>query len=212
MTQYDEERQELVDALRDRGISDETILQAMLAVERHLFVRDAFKPMAYKDTCLPLAVGQTISQPYTVALMTQELKVKSGASVLEIGTGSGYQAAILAHLGCTVYTIERQMDLFLTARATLKNAGYKVQCMYGDGTIGWSEFAPYDGIIVTAGAPDIPRTLLGQMAEGGRMVVPVGERESQNLVILQKNGDQIDRREITGFKFVPLIGKSGWAK
>lgn len=210
MGRFEEERKDLIASLREKGITDERVLEAMSRVERHLFVMDAFLNRAYDDTALPIAKSQTISQPYTVALMTQELASKQGEKVLEIGTGSGYQAAILAELGCKVFTIERHYDLYLQARNLLERLGYRVATRSGDGTVGWSEFAPYDGIMVTAAAPIVPDALLKQLALGGRLVVPIGDLDSQHLHVIQKHEEGFEKRIIHGFKFVPLIGKQGW--
>ncbi len=210
MGRYDTERREMIDLIRDRGVLDTRLLNAMERVERHLFVPEPFTSRSYEDCALPIAKGQTISQPYTVAFMTQSLMLRQGEKVLEIGTGSGYQAAILAELGARVYTIERDLDLLAGARKILEKLGYRVASKGGDGTVGWSDFAPFDGIIVTAGAPEIPKPLLDQMAEGGRLVIPVGDRDIQSLVVVTRCGDRYDRRRVDGFKFVPLIGKEGW--
>jgi protein-L-isoaspartate(D-aspartate) O-methyltransferase len=212
MTRFEEERHELVALLREKGILDGQVLDAIAKVERHLFVLEPFLSRAYEDTALPIAKTQTISQPYTVAFMTQELRVQKDSKVLEIGTGSGYQAAILAEMGCRVFTVERHIDLHLQSRKLLEKLGYRVATRCGDGTVGWSEFAPYDGIIVTAAAPEIPDALLHQLAEGGHLVIPVGDLDSQSLRIVSKEGDQFHIREDRGFKFVPLIGKKGWEK
>jgi protein-L-isoaspartate(D-aspartate) O-methyltransferase len=142
--------------------------------------------------------------------MTQALEVREGEKILEVGTGSGYQAAILAEMGARVFTIERNPDLLAGARKLLDRLGYRVASKRGDGTVGWSEYAPFDGIIVTAGAPDVPRSLLNQLLEGGRLVIPVGDLDFQTLVVAKRRGERCDRKEINGFKFVPLIGKMGW--
>jgi protein-L-isoaspartate(D-aspartate) O-methyltransferase len=210
MPRFDEERKDMVALLRERGINDDRILNVMTKVERHLFVKEPFLNRAYDDTALPIAKQQTISQPYTVAFMTQELNPQPGQKILEIGTGSGYQAVILSELGCRVFTIERHMDLFLQARKLFEKLGVRIASQCGDGTVGWSEFAPYDGIIVTAAAPEVPDPLLSQLAEGGKLVIPVGDLESQKLRCIRKQNGQYETHEVVGFKFVPLIGKKGW--
>ncbi len=210
MGRFDDERVEMIALLKERGITDERVLQAMMKVERHLFVTGPFINKSYEDTALPIGHSQTISQPYTVAFMTQELSPKRGSKVLEIGTGSGYQAVILAEMGCRVFTIERHLDLLLEARRLFERLGYRIASRGGDGTVGWTEFAPYDGIIVTAAAPDVPEPLLQQLADGGKLVIPVGDLETQNLRVITKMGDTLETKEVRGFKFVPLIGKKGW--
>ncbi len=210
MGRFDDERAEMVALIRQRGITDERVLAALGRVERHQFVLPAFLHRAYEDSALPIATGQTISQPYTVAFMTQALAPVKDSKILEIGTGSGYQAAVLADIGCRVFSIERHMDLHLQARKLLERLGYRVATRCGDGTVGWSEFAPYDGIVVTAAAPEIPPPLKEQLAEGGRLVIPVGDQQSQCITIITRRGDRFETTEADGFKFVPLIGKKGW--
>ncbi len=200
----------MIALIRDRGITEEHLLHAFSVVERHLFVPEPFTNRSYEDNALPIGKGQTISQPYTVACMTQALDVHRGDKVLEIGTGSGYQSAILAALGAHVFSIERDSDLLAGARRILDRLGYRVASKTGDGSIGWEEYAPYNGIIVTAAAPDAPKSLLVQLADGGKLVVPVGSREVQSLAIITRNGERFDRRQIESFKFVPLVGKNGW--
>ena len=212
MGRFEGERNELVAILREKGIRDQRVLEAIGKVERHQFVLEPFLNRAYEDTALPIANTQTISQPYTVAYMTQELSAEKDAKVLEVGTGSGYQAAILAAMGCRVFTIERHIELHLQSRKLLEKLGYRVATRCGDGTVGWSEFAPYDGIIVTAAAPEVPDALLNQLADGCRMVIPVGDQEAQSPVIIRNEHGKFVRREDRGFKFVPLIGKKGWSK
>lgn len=194
-----------------RGITDAGVLQAMRKIHRHLFVEEALAGEAYNDHPLPIGHKQTISQPYIVALMTQALGLTGGEKSLEIGTGSGYQTAILAELSRKVYTIERIMPLMAKARHTLNELGYtNILFKVFDGSIGWKEFSPYDAIIVTAGAPNIPQPLLDQLADGGRMVIPVGDRFSQELIAVTKNNDQYREKNLGGCRFVDLIGIHGW--
>lgn len=200
----------MIGLLTDRGIKDERVLDAMGRIDRRLFVQEPFVNRAYDDCALPIGHSQTISQPYTVAVMTECLEVKPGSKVLEIGTGSGYQAAILAEMGARVFTIERHMSLLGVARRNLDRSGYEVASKCGDGTIGWKEFAPFDGIVVTAGAPEVPEPLLEQLARGGLLVIPIGTMDIQNLKVVRRVGDRYETREVIGFKFVPLIGKKGW--
>lgn len=208
---FEAERYELVNSLRKKGITDERVLEAMLKVERHLFVPEVVQHHAYKDIALPIGYGQTISQPYTVAVMTQALKVQPGEKILEIGTGSGYQAAILYEMGTRVFTIERNYELYNRALKIFDELNLKIAARCSDGTIGWEEFSPYDGIIVTAGSPSIPTNLKKQLALNGRLVIPVGDRQSQTLKILTKVSDtEFDIKEIPYFAFVPLVGKEGW--
>lgn len=208
---FEAERIELVNNLRKKGITDERVLEAMQKVERHLFVPEAVQHHAYKDIALPIGYGQTISQPYTVAIMTQALKVQPGNKVLEIGTGSGYQAAILYEMGAKVFTIERNYELYNRALKIFDELNLKIAARCSDGTIGWDEFSPYDGIIVTAGSPSIPKALKKQLAVGGRLVIPVGDRQTQVLKILTKILDEeFSVNEIPYFAFVPLVGKEGW--
>lgn len=206
-----DQRTKLIENLRERGITDEDVLQVMASLPREKFVHPAFIQRAYEDSALPLINQQTISQPYTVAYMTSLLHIQPNDKILEIGTGSGYQAAVLAKLGAKVYSIEREFDLHRQATKTLQELGLNVQTRYGDGTIGWSEHAPYQGIIVTAGAPDIPKTLLMQLAIGGKMVIPSGDRKTQTLYLITRQSENdFDSTELEEFKFVPLIGREGW--
>ncbi|MCS7177082.1 MAG: protein-L-isoaspartate(D-aspartate) O-methyltransferase [Candidatus Kapabacteria bacterium] len=208
---YAELRHALVEHLRARGIRDERVLGAMERLPRELFVHPAFVHRAYEDVALPLGHNQTISQPYTVAFMTSLLEVQPGDKVLEVGTGSGYQAALLALMGARVYTVECQWELYQRARQLFARLGLPIHMRYGDGSIGWQEHAPYDGIIVTAGAPRIPQPLLEQLALGGRLVIPVGELQSQILVRVRRVSEQDYHYEEFGeFRFVPLVGKEGW--
>jgi protein-L-isoaspartate(D-aspartate) O-methyltransferase len=207
---FDGERQDMIALLKDRGITDARLLRAMGKVERHVFVPEPFTNRSYEDSALPIGKGQTISQPYTVAFMTQALGVREGERVLEVGTGSGYQAVILAEMGARVFTIERNLDLLASARKVFDRLGYRIVSKGGDGTVGWNEFAPFSGIIVTAGAPQVPQPLLNQLVDGGRMVIPVGDLDIQDLAIITRVGDRYEQKQINGFKFVPLIGKMGW--
>jgi protein-L-isoaspartate(D-aspartate) O-methyltransferase len=210
---YETERKELVDKLRKRGITDELVLQAILEVERDKFVPDALKMHAYKDIALPIGYGQTISQPYTVAYMTQALRLKESGKVLEIGTGSGYQAALLEKMGMKVYSIERQFEIYIQTQKLFDKLAIRVHTKHGDGTIGWEEYAPYNGIIVTAGSPSVPPSLKKQLSIGGRLVIPVGGKQTQILKIIQKTReDDFDVQDIPEFAFVPLIGREGWNK
>jgi protein-L-isoaspartate(D-aspartate) O-methyltransferase len=199
------------DQIVNRGVTDQLVLQAMRIAPRHLFVDPAFLPRAYSDHPLPIGYDQTISQPYIVALMTQELEVTGEEKVLEIGTGSGYQAAVLAIIGCKVYTIERIRELSEKANKVIRSLGLRdIYFRVGDGTLGWKEKAPFDRIIVTAGAPAVPDVLLEQLAPNGRIVIPVGNRISQQLLIITRTGSVIEKRYVTGCTFVPLIGEMGW--
>lgn len=210
---YAELRHALVEHLRHRGIHDARVLAAMERLPRELFVHPAFVHRAYEDVALPLGYQQTISQPYTVAFMTSLLELQPGEKVLEIGTGSGYQAALLALMGARVYTVERQWELYQRARQIFARLGLPIHTRFGDGSVGWHEHAPYDGIIVTAAAPHIPKPLREQLALGGRLVIPVGGSQSQVLVRLRRVSEQsYDYEEFGEFRFVPLIGKEGWSE
>nr|HID57927.1 protein-L-isoaspartate(D-aspartate) O-methyltransferase [Desulfobacterales bacterium] len=194
-----------------RGITDERVLAAMRKVPRHLFVSEALRDQAYGDFPLPIGHQQTISQPYIVAEMTQALNLDKDDRVLEVGTGSGYQAAILAELAFRVYSIERIHPLLIRARKILDQLHYtNVVTKYSDGTWGWPEESPFDAIIVTAGAPDIPKPLLDQLEMGGRMVVPVGDSFSQSLVKVVRDREGIRKTNLGGCRFVKLIGDHGW--
>jgi protein-L-isoaspartate(D-aspartate) O-methyltransferase len=207
-------RQEMVEAqLLPRGITDEAVLGAMREVPRHLFVARGMETRAYGDHALPIGEGQTISQPFMVALMTQALELTGREKVLEIGTGSGYQTAILARLAEQVFSIERVQSLATRARQVLEELGASnVAIRVGDGTIGWKEFEPYDRIIVTAGAPDVPQSLVEQLADPGIMAVPVGTHGLQQLRIIVKNGGEVSARDGGGCVFVPLVGREGWSE
>jgi protein-L-isoaspartate(D-aspartate) O-methyltransferase len=179
---HSKRRAKLVSQLEQKGIKDQTVLSAINAIPRHIFVDTALENRAYEDTALPIGQGQTISQPYTVAAQTELLDVKKGDKILEIGTGSGYQAAILCQMGAEVYSVERHEKLYLNAKHILQELGYRPHLKLGDGTLGWGAYAPYDAIVVTAGAPVVPDDLVKQLKVGGRLVVPVGNQESQVMV------------------------------
>lgn len=197
--------------LISRGIKDQRVLSAFLEVPRHKFVEEYLKYKAYDDYPLSIGYGQTISQPYMVALMTEALAPSPQDKVLEIGTGSGYQAAILSRLCSTVYSIERVSTLASRARKTLDELGYfNIHTRIGDGTFGLPQDAPYDGIIVTAGAPHVPEALIGQLREDGRLVIPVGDQSIQDLKRITRTKDGIREESMGGCRFVRLIGKNGW--
>ena len=210
MILLEEEKRELVQTLRSKGIEDEALLRAFFNVPRERFISEALRKFAYSDNALPIDCQQTISQPFTVAYMTHALEVKPGDRILEIGTGSGYQSAILCELGADMFTVERIDKLFESAGELLKELDYKVHIKLDDGTHGWIEYAPFDKIIVTAGAPDVPHSLVEQLIIGGRMVIPVGSRQNQKLYVITRTEDGIDYKVYENFKFVPLIGDEGW--
>jgi len=197
--------------IASRGIKDPRVLKAMMEIPRHLFVPEEYIHEAYNDHPLPIGHGQTISQPFMVALMTEALDLKGEEKVLEIGTGSGYQAAILALLAKEVYTVERIQALYLSAMERLKSLGFSnVYFKLFDGTLGWEEHSPYDAIIVTAGAPSVPQPLLNQLKDRGRLVIPVGEKHDQELLKITKVGQREIRENLGGCRFVDLIGVHGW--
>lgn len=209
---YTEARERMVrQQIAARGIGDERVLDAMRTIPRHLFVPEKSRYSAYHDGPLPIGLGQTISQPYIVALMTEALKLKEHERVLEIGTGSGYQAAILSLLASHVYTVERFQELVTRVQDLFSQLGYNnISVRVGDGTLGWPDHAPYDAVIVTAAAPDVPHPLTDQLAEGGRLVAPIGGSWSQVLIRIRKQGVYLRRQELATVAFVPLIGKHGW--
>jgi protein-L-isoaspartate(D-aspartate) O-methyltransferase len=199
-------RKKLVDELRKKGITDEEVLRAINTVHRHLFMDPAFLNHAYTDKAFPITSGQTISQPYTVAVQTTLLNVKKRDKVLEVGTGSGYQAAILAEMGVKVYTIERYRDLYLRAQKTLTSLGYSAHFFFGDGYEGKKQYGPFDGILITAAAPEIPDALLQQLKTGGRLVVPVGETDVQVMTVVTRTGPETFEYSSHGnFVFVPML-------
>jgi protein-L-isoaspartate(D-aspartate) O-methyltransferase len=210
--EYAAQRVEMIEKqLRRRGVTDAAALAAMLAVPRHEFVPEEVRSHAYDDLPLPIGGGQTISQPYIVAAMTAALHLQPGDRVLEIGTGCGYQAAVLSCLAKEVFTIERRAELASSASAKLARLGYSnahVHC--GDGTLGLPEFAPFDAILVAAAAPAVPKPLLAQLADGGRMILPVGDTEHQELQLIEKRGDAFPTKMLEGCRFVPLVGYHGW--
>lgn len=215
MTQTDPcrgEREEMVEfQIRARGVRDQRVLAAMRKIPRHLFVPKGYERAAYEDRPLPIGERQTISQPYIVAVMTEQLELTPQDRVLEIGTGSGYQAALLAELAATVISIERLEDLADQAQQNFDRAGVTgVRVVVGDGTKGYPPEAPYDAIIVTAASPDIPRPLIDQLAEGGRLIAPVGPRDCQDLIKLVKHEGRVEEIPLGGVCFVPLIGQFGW--
>ncbi len=199
--------------IKARGIRDEKVLKVMKEIPRHLFISEEQRLYAYEDCPIPIGEGQTISQPYMVALMTEALKLKGDEKVLEVGTGSGYQSSILSKLCSKVYTIEKLESLALKAEKLFKELGYEnIKVKVCDGTQGWVEYSPYNGIIVTAGAPKIPEPLIEQLAENGRIVIPVGGSFSQDLIVGEKIKGELIKKAICGCVFVPLIGKYGWEK
>jgi protein-L-isoaspartate(D-aspartate) O-methyltransferase len=199
------------DQLRRRGIHDQRVLEAMAKIPRHSFISPEYQAAAYEDRPLPIGEGQTISQPYMVAVMTQSLELTGGERVLEIGTGSGYQTATLAELAKTIFTVERIQVLIQRAQKVLQNLGYEnIFFLHGDGTKGWPENSPFEGIIVTAGAPEVPQMLTSQLADGGRLVIPVGPRYTQTLYKVTRKGNRFMEEDITGCVFVPLLGDFGW--
>ncbi|MDI6402173.1 protein-L-isoaspartate(D-aspartate) O-methyltransferase [Balneolaceae bacterium ANBcel3] len=208
---FKKRRAMLVEELASKGIRDSRVLQAFDVVPRHRFIDSALSLRAYEDSALPIEMGQTISQPFTVARQTELLEVKEGHKILEIGTGSGYQAAILCEMKATVYSIERHPKLYERSKSILQQLGYRLMQKSGDGTLGWRAYAPYDGIVVTAGAPVVPDNLKQQLAIGGHLVVPVGDEEKQLMVrICRISEDEFKEETFSSFKFVPLIGKQGW--
>jgi protein-L-isoaspartate(D-aspartate) O-methyltransferase len=209
---FEKERNRMVDEqIISRGVKDERVLAVMRKIPRHEFLPEAIRGIAYADNALPLGEGQTMSQPYMVALMTELLGLKGEERALEIGTGSGYQAAVLAELCEKVYTVERIKPLADKARATLDRLGYKsVAIKIYDGTYGWREMAPFDAIMVTAGSPDIPAPLVEQLKAGGRMVIPVGDRYGQQLITVVKTAEGTITERSIPCMFVPLIGNHGW--
>ncbi|HSK18180.1 MAG TPA: protein-L-isoaspartate(D-aspartate) O-methyltransferase [Longimicrobiales bacterium] len=210
---YERQRRQLIETIRDRGIDDLEVLRVFDLVPRHLFVPEGVQHRAYEDAPVPIGFGQTASQPSLQALYLQILKIQNHQKVLEIGTGSGYQTALLGHLAGHVYSVERIRELSARARTILDDLRFSnIALLVGDGTIGWSRYAPYDAILVAAASPDVPQALLDQLAEGGRMLIPIGDRNEQTLTLFEKTGDGVQREDITACTFVPLLGRFGWAE
>lgn len=204
-------RARLVEELRSKGIRDLAVLRAVAKTPRHLFVPTGIRHRAYDDAPLPIGNGQTISQPLIHAQYLELLDLKGTERVLEIGTGTGYQTALLSHLAGQVFSIERIADLSKQAREILQKLGPRnISLLVGDGTLGWREHAPFDAILVSAGSPSVPQPLLDQLADGGRLLVPVGDREIQQLMVYRRRGDKIEKRQGAPVRFVPLIGSHGW--
>ncbi len=207
------QRRALIGRMQERGIRDLEVLHAFDTVHRHLFVPHAVAHRAYEDSPLPIGFGQTASQPSLQALYMQVLEIRAGDRVLEVGTGSGFQTAVLAQLAGHVYSVERIRELASRAREVLDGMRLSnVAILVGDGTIGWSKYAPYDAILVAAAAPDVPQPLLDQLAVGGRMLVPVGTRESQQLLLVRRTPGGFEHEEVGACTFVPLLGRFGWAE
>ena len=212
--EYAPQRAEMIEKqLRRRGITDGAVLAAMLAVPRHEFVPEELRSRAYEDAPLPIGGGQTISQPYIVAAMTSALRLQPGDRVLEIGTGCGFQAAVLSHLAREVFTIELRPELASAASEKLARLGYhNVHVHCGDGTLGLPEFAPFDAILVAAAAPEVPEPLLAQLAEASRLIIPVGDVDNQELRLVEKHAGVFSSKMLEGCRFVPLVGHHGWQK
>jgi protein-L-isoaspartate(D-aspartate) O-methyltransferase len=200
-------RNQLVSVLQQKGITDLNVLEAIKKIPRHLFLNSSFEDYAYQDKAFPIGCGQTISQPYTVAFQSQLLEIKKEHKVLEIGTGSGYQTAVLCLMGAKVYSVERQNELFKQTSALLPKLGIRPKHLtFGDGYKGLPTYAPFDSIIVTAGAPFIPKPLMAQLKIGGRLVIPLGEEIQIMTLLIRKNETQFEKHELGEFKFVPLLG------
>lgn len=208
---WERQRRSLIETIREKGIDNLEVLRAFDLVPRHLFLPDAVQHRAYEDAALPIGFGQTASQPSIQALYMQVLDIQPNDRVLEIGTGSGYQTAILATLASHVYSVERIRELSVRARQVLDQLRFSnIALLVGDGTIGWSRYAPYDAILVSAGSPGIPQALVDQLSERGRMLIPIGDRQEQRLTLVRKTADSIETENITRCVFVPLLGRFGW--
>ncbi len=199
-------RNQLVSVLEQKGITDKNVLEAIKKIPRHLFLNSSFEDYAYQDKAFPIGAGQTISQPYTVAFQSQLLEVEKDHKILEIGTGSGYQTAVLCTMGAKVYSIERQNELFKTTSLLLPKLGIRPKLLtFGDGYKGLPNYAPFDSIIVTAGAPIIPKPLMAQLKIGGKLVIPLGEEHQVMTMLIRKNETQFEKHEFGEFRFVPLL-------
>lgn len=200
-----------MELLQENGVKDHRVLAAIGKIPRHTLIDTALHHKAYEDTALPIGMGQTISQPYTVAVQSELLEIKPGDKILEVGTGSGYQCMVLCELGAEVYSVERHNELYHRAKEALRKQGYRAMLKSGDGTLGWSTYAPYDGIVVTAGAPVVPEDLIRQLNIGGKLVIPVGDSKKQMMLrITRVSETEYHQEELDDFKFVPLIGEKGW--
>jgi protein-L-isoaspartate(D-aspartate) O-methyltransferase len=205
-------RAQLVETLRAKGIRDTAVLRAIHEVPRHLFVPEGVRHRSYEDSALPIASGQTISQPYVQARSLEVAGLTGREKVLEIGTGSGYQTALIGRLASMVFSIERVESLARAARSALEQAGVRnVTVLVGDGTLGWTAYAPYDAIVVSAASPEVPQPLLRQLAEGGKLVIPLGDREYQTLTLIQREGEDFTRTSLGDVRFVPLLGQFGFS-
>ena len=210
---YSGPRRRLIETLRANGITDLAVLRAFDLTPRHLFVPTGLQHRAYEDSPLPIGNHQTISQPTVHAKYLQELRLTGKERVLEVGTGSGYQTVLLAHLSAQVFSVERIAPLLERARVVIAQCGVRnVSLLLGDGTLGWSAYAPYEAILVSAAAPAVPKPLLDQLADGGRLVIPLGDRDEQTLAIFTRRGENVERRDITPVRFVPLLGAHGWTE
>ncbi|MCE5304625.1 protein-L-isoaspartate(D-aspartate) O-methyltransferase [bacterium] len=208
---FSAQKENLISELLEKGIKDERILQAIRKIPREIFIPDEYLEHSYDDAALPIGWGQTISQPYTIAYMTEMLGIESGMKVLEIGTGSGYHACVLCELGASVFSIERILQLYELAKSNFEKLGYTVHQKFGDGSVGWKEEAPFDRIIVPASAPRIPSILINQLKIGCSMIIPVGSRDIQTMHLITRSSEtEYEDRKLQTFKFVPLIGTGGW--
>jgi protein-L-isoaspartate(D-aspartate) O-methyltransferase len=209
MIHFEQKRKNMIARLSDMGITDKSVLNAMSKVPREYFIAHGLEHQAYEEKALPIGFNQTISHPYTVAKMTELLQIKPGNKILEIGTGSGYQAAVLCALKVTLYTVEIETELAQKAKKKLNSLGFSFISKTGDGSLGWKAYAPYDGIIVTAGVPSIANELFEQLKNGGRLIIPVGNKNKQILTVYEKYEEEISKQQIEKVLFVPMTGKKG---